>query len=285
MTKPSFITRWQNAIADSQDLESSTRLVLWTLSRFMNQNGGSCFPTIERLMASCALSNTTIIKHLRLAIEAGWISRTPKKTGRDNKSYSYQAVLRASEAISPSNYRASETVSSPQETEQVKPLPRASETVDPELVKQLHTNITDNINRAFKLVLSEIDGLILKSRINTVESLRAFKLQSKDEDPEKIALAIIAYYQEQKNSDPQYVTGLAKVIVEKQYLPFLNAKRELPKALSRELIDLVSSETITEPQAFEWQARYEHGEVSDLSEFIPPPDNVTKLNTRKRSLR
>lgn len=95
MTKPSFITRWQNAIADSQDLESSTRLVLWTLSRFMNQNGGSCFPTIERLMASCALSNTTIIKHLRLAIEAGWISRTPKKTGRDNKSYSYQAVLRA----------------------------------------------------------------------------------------------------------------------------------------------------------------------------------------------
>ena len=46
MTKPSFITRWQNAIADSQDLESSTRLVLWTFSRFMNQNGGSCFPTI-----------------------------------------------------------------------------------------------------------------------------------------------------------------------------------------------------------------------------------------------
>ena len=29
-------------------------------------------------------------------------------------------------------------------------------------------------------------------------------------------------------------------------------------------------------------ADYERGEVSDISEFMPPPDNVIKLNTRKR---
>ena len=286
MTKPSLKTRWQNAIADCDNLQSNTRLVLWTLSRFMDKNGGSCFPTIERIMASCKLSNTTVIKHLRLANEAGWISRTPKKTGRDNKSYSYQAQMQASEAISLTNDRASEAISPSQDPELVNPLLRASETVDPELVKPFHTNITENIteniNRAFNRVISEIDGLILKSRINTVESLRAFKLQSKDNDPEILASAIIGFYREQKNSDPQYVTGLAKVIREKHFLPFLNAKPELTKALSRELIDLIGNETISENQAYEWQARYERGEVSDLSEFMPLPNNVTPINEKIR---
>ena len=281
MTKPSLKTRWQNAIADSKELHSNSRLVLWTLSRFMNQNGGSCFPSINQMMASSGLSNTTVIKHLRIADEAGWITRTPKKTGRDNKSYSYQATLVASETISSAQDQACEAISPASAPEQVKPLPRASETVDLEQVKPFHTNITENIteniNIAFNRVLSEIDGLILKSRINTVESLRAFKLQSKNEDPEKIAKAIIAFYREQKNSDPQYVTGLAKVIREKHFLPFLNTKPELTKALSRELIDLISNETITEPQAYEWQARYGRGDVSDLSEFMPMPDNVTRI--------
>ena len=64
----------------------------------------------------------------------------------------------------------------------------------------------------------------------------------------------------------------------------MNAKRELTKALSRELIDLVSSETITENQAYDWQARYGRGEVSDLAEFMPMPDNVTPIKVGNRAV-
>lgn len=65
---------WQQAIARS-DLPSTTRHVLLTLALFMDQMGKSCFPSIDNLVEASGLSKRTIIEHLKIAAEVGWLRK------------------------------------------------------------------------------------------------------------------------------------------------------------------------------------------------------------------
>jgi len=63
---------WRHGVLES-DLPATTKLVLLTLACHMNDVGGSCFPSIERLMHETSLSKPTVINHLKLAKKLGWI--------------------------------------------------------------------------------------------------------------------------------------------------------------------------------------------------------------------
>jgi hypothetical protein len=63
---------WRDAVLKSK-LQPTTRHVLLTLSCHMNDAGESCFPTISTLCSETGLSKQTIITHLDLARDAGWV--------------------------------------------------------------------------------------------------------------------------------------------------------------------------------------------------------------------
>lgn len=66
---------WRHLIIKS-DLPSTTRHVLLTLSCFMNDVGGGCYPTQEQLAEATGLTDRSVRTHLELAESAGWLKRT-----------------------------------------------------------------------------------------------------------------------------------------------------------------------------------------------------------------
>lgn len=63
---------WRGAVLAS-DLQPTTRFVLLTLGCHMNDQGESCFPSIETLVSESGLSRAAVIKHLGIAKDLGWI--------------------------------------------------------------------------------------------------------------------------------------------------------------------------------------------------------------------
>lgn len=63
---------WRAAILKS-GLQPTTRHVLLTLACHMNDAGESCYPSLELLVEETGLTKRSIITHLNLAREAGWI--------------------------------------------------------------------------------------------------------------------------------------------------------------------------------------------------------------------
>lgn len=77
MKKPvSRVWKWRRAVAVSA-LSASAKHVLSKLSYFMDENGGSCFPSIKDLCEATSLSKNTVRHHLELAAAAGWVSILP----------------------------------------------------------------------------------------------------------------------------------------------------------------------------------------------------------------
>ncbi|KZL17510.1 helix-turn-helix domain-containing protein [Pseudovibrio sp. WM33] len=64
---------WRQAFCRS-DLPATTRLLLQTMSMFMNTMGESCYPSIEDLMKYSGLSKGAVLKHIEVARDAGWIT-------------------------------------------------------------------------------------------------------------------------------------------------------------------------------------------------------------------
>ena len=62
-------------MADS-GVSSGCKHILGTLSYFMNEDGKSCFPSIETLCAKTGRGKTSIHKYLNEAEQNGWISRS-----------------------------------------------------------------------------------------------------------------------------------------------------------------------------------------------------------------
>jgi hypothetical protein len=58
-----------------------TRLVLCCLAQHMNQRGESCFPSQTLIVKRSALSLRAVQKHLRIAVDTGWV-----KVGRKDRS-------------------------------------------------------------------------------------------------------------------------------------------------------------------------------------------------------
>tara|TARA_R110002020_G_scaffold471284_1_gene698239 strand:- start:30331 stop:31551 length:1221 start_codon:yes stop_codon:yes gene_type:complete len=63
---------WRHAIAKS-GLPPITRLVLHTLGLKMDATGGSCYPPISELVDLTGLDKKTVLKHLDVAEQNGWI--------------------------------------------------------------------------------------------------------------------------------------------------------------------------------------------------------------------
>ena len=68
----SRVWTWRQAIFES-DLQATTKLVLQALASHLNDMGGPMFPSQERLSKLCSLSERSVITHLQIAEDEGWI--------------------------------------------------------------------------------------------------------------------------------------------------------------------------------------------------------------------
>ena len=56
-------------------LPATTRHVLLTISCFMNDVGGGCYPTQEQIAEATGLTDRAVRQHIDAAVKAGWIKR------------------------------------------------------------------------------------------------------------------------------------------------------------------------------------------------------------------
>ncbi|RUW26938.1 helix-turn-helix domain-containing protein [Mesorhizobium sp. M4B.F.Ca.ET.013.02.1.1] len=82
---------WRHAIITS-GLEATTRHVLLTISCFMNDVGGGCYPTTKQLEQATGLSERSVCTHIAKAESAGWLTVTKHGlAGRKWKNHEYAA--------------------------------------------------------------------------------------------------------------------------------------------------------------------------------------------------
>lgn len=73
---------WRHAFtSDAGPKSSVTRLLLWTLSSHMDKDGGSCFPSVRTIAKKACISPVTVVKHIQIAVELGWIVKAPAGSG------------------------------------------------------------------------------------------------------------------------------------------------------------------------------------------------------------
>ena len=91
MSKPiPVLYRWIDAIKKSS-LAPTTRLVLLTLSTYMNTRCTSCFPSTKTLASDTGLSQKSICTHLRIAADSHWIKKKNKGcNGKGWKRHKYE---------------------------------------------------------------------------------------------------------------------------------------------------------------------------------------------------
>jgi hypothetical protein len=90
-----FLFVWRKMFMSEYGPESSTtRHVLHALGAHMNLEGGSCFPSVVRLMKETKLSKQTVITHIKKATQEGWIKLSSRRAnGKGWRRNSYQAVI------------------------------------------------------------------------------------------------------------------------------------------------------------------------------------------------
>lgn len=87
---------WRSAMASKFGPPSSTtRLVLLTLSLHMSEQGDSCFPGIDRLVDESGLSKKSVIDHIQIAEEMGWITKQERhlRSGQGWRRMEYFATI------------------------------------------------------------------------------------------------------------------------------------------------------------------------------------------------
>lgn len=66
---------WRHAVQRS-DLPSTTKLVLFNLSVYMNECGDGCYPSIKKQAKDTGLSERAVCEHLKKAVEAGFLRKS-----------------------------------------------------------------------------------------------------------------------------------------------------------------------------------------------------------------
>ena len=139
---------WRQAILKS-GLPATTRHVLLTLSCHMNDAGESCYPSIDLLCEETGLSNRSVITHLKLAEEGGWIE--VDKHGFSGQKWArneYRIAWPKTPTEPPGEPKKVVNDVHHLETEAVKEvhhlLPEGSEPNDKKAVKEVHTNYPKN---------------------------------------------------------------------------------------------------------------------------------------------
>lgn len=85
---------WRSYIIHYAPESPTYRHVLLTLSCFMDSAGGSCFPSIEKLIECTALSKPSVIKYLNKAEADGWIEKSIHGfSGQGWKRHEYTASI------------------------------------------------------------------------------------------------------------------------------------------------------------------------------------------------
>jgi hypothetical protein len=83
---------WRHAVLKSA-LPPTTRHVLLTISCFMNDVGGGCYPTQEQLAEASGLSARAVRKHIDDAVAAGWlVKREHGFRGQKWRNHEYEAA-------------------------------------------------------------------------------------------------------------------------------------------------------------------------------------------------
>jgi len=83
---------WRHSLLKS-DLPATTRHVLLTISCFMNDVGGGCYPTQEQLAEATGLSDRAVRKHIDEAVEAGWLVKKEHGfRGQKWRNHEYEAA-------------------------------------------------------------------------------------------------------------------------------------------------------------------------------------------------
>jgi hypothetical protein len=89
---------WRHAVLKSS-LPATTRHVLLTISCFMNDVGGGCYPTQEQLAEASGLSARAVRQHIDDAVKAGWLSRKEHGfRGQKWRNHEYEAAWPAQDA-------------------------------------------------------------------------------------------------------------------------------------------------------------------------------------------
>lgn len=86
---------WRSAVASTVGPESPiTRHVLLTISLHMSPKGDSCFPSVRLLAEETGLARTTVMKHLEIAADTGWIQKEerPHRNGQGWRRMEYMAT-------------------------------------------------------------------------------------------------------------------------------------------------------------------------------------------------
>jgi hypothetical protein len=80
---------WRRRILEST-LKSTTRHVLLTLSCYLNKEGDKAYPTTVRLAKETGFSERTVITHLDIAVQEGWLTKSKRRMkGRDWANHQY----------------------------------------------------------------------------------------------------------------------------------------------------------------------------------------------------
>lgn len=77
--KASSVFQWRSAITSS-DLPSTTRLVLFAISLYMNGKGEKAFPSQARLASDCGLSDRSVRDQIKRAEADGFIGKSKTKS-------------------------------------------------------------------------------------------------------------------------------------------------------------------------------------------------------------
>lgn len=89
-----YIARWRDAVLSADGpAQTSTRALLMALAKYADPDGGSCYPSVTTLASSTALSKRSVISHLSLAVDGGWLSKASRRTKDGWKHNYYRLVL------------------------------------------------------------------------------------------------------------------------------------------------------------------------------------------------
>lgn len=83
---------WMRQIRDSE-LPSSTRLVLLTMTTWIDSRTGVCWPSLTTLASGTGLAKSTVTEHLKVAEKKGFITRQRRMRGNTPTSTFYRARL------------------------------------------------------------------------------------------------------------------------------------------------------------------------------------------------
>ena len=82
---------WRHAFSKSE-ISSTTKLVLHTIGLFMNDTGGSAYPTVKQISVLSSLSERAVCTHIKNAIDSGWLrSKVHGFKGQKWKNHEYEA--------------------------------------------------------------------------------------------------------------------------------------------------------------------------------------------------